>query len=130
MMIKAFVLVHNSVMDQLPSSIQVQEEGELRGGYSWVGDIGQWNAVLIVTTAARLDTVEVAAGNNALVLVRVSQAGGELDININGDALIKLNIWLTNRGFPTETNGSARQIIRRLFRRFLGRFELEQIDVN
>lgn len=135
---KAFCLVHDNVMSQLPDSIQVnflpaggQGGGQLIGGYSWVGKIGVWNAVLLTTTDARLDAVEAAAGNNALVLVRMTtDVRGELDIDINAPALTKLNTWLTNRGYATETNAPTRVILRQLFRRFLPDFTPEQVDVN
>jgi hypothetical protein len=127
---KAFALVHDNVMNQLPGAIQAQEGGVLRGGYSWVGSIGQWNAVLLVTTEARLDTVENAAGNNALVLVRMTEDRGELDIDINQAALTRLNTWLQARGIEVESRAQARTIIRKLFRRFLNRFESELVDVN
>lgn len=127
---KAFALVHDSVLDQLPGVVQASEAGTLRGGYSWVGKIGQWHAVLLVSTVARLNTVEANAGNNALVLVRMTEERGELDIDINQAALDKLNTWLTARGFEVESQVPARQIIRKLYRRFLGIFEPEQVDIN
>ncbi len=128
--IKAFAVVNDSVMDQLPGSIQVVDGVELIGGYSWVGRIGAWNALLLTTTPARLTTVENAAGNNAVVLVRMTtNARGELDIDIDAAALTKVNTWLTNRGFPTETNAPARAILSRLFKRFLPEFKPENLDV-
>lgn len=102
----------------------------MRGGYSWIGKIGQWNGLLLVSTDTRLDIVEANAGNNALVLVRMSDARGELDIDINQTALDRLNTWLQVRGFEIESRVQAKQIIRKLFRRFLGQFEQEVVDVN
>lgn len=129
--IKAFCVVNDTVMGNLPDSIHVVDNGTLIGGYSWVGKIGAWNALLLTTTDARLTTVETAAGNNALVLVRMStDTRGELDVDINAAALTKVNTWLTNRGFQTETNAPARAILRRLFKRFLPDFEPEQVDIN
>lgn len=128
---KAFALVHDTVLDQLPGAVQANEAGTLRGGYSWIGKIGAWNAVILVSTVARLNTVEANAGNNALILVRMSNDDrGELDIDINQAALDKLNTWLTARGFEVEAKVPARQIIRKLYRRFLGQFEPEQVDIN
>lgn len=129
--VKAFAVVNDSVMDNLPASIQVQDGGKLIGGYSWVGKIGAWNAVLLTTTPARLTTVENAAGNNAVVLVRMTaDERGELDIDIDGAAVTKVNTWLANRGYSTEGNDTARQILRRLFRRFSSEFEPKQVEIN
>lgn len=129
--VKAFAVVNDSVMDNLPGSIQVQDGGRLIGGYSLVGKIGAWNAILLTTTPARLTIVENTAGNNALVLVRMTaDERGELDIDVDGAALTKVNTWLANRGYSTETNAPARQILRRLFRRFSTDFEPEHVEIN
>lgn len=130
MIIKSFALIHDNVLSQLPSAIQTIDGSILRGGYSWIGKIGQWNGLLLVSTDTRLDIVEANAGNNALVLVRMSDARGELDIDINQTALDRLNTWLQVRGFEIESRVQAKQIIRKLFRRFLGQFEQEVVDVN
>ena len=129
--IKAFAVVNDSVMGNLPGSIQVQDGGRLIGGYSWVGKIGAWNAILLTTTPGRLTTVENAAGNNAVVLVRMTaDERGELDIDIDGAALAKVSTFLANRGYPVEENAPARQILRRLYKRFLPDFEPEQVEIN
>lgn len=128
---KAFVVCNNTVLAQLPAAIQATEAGVLIGGYSWVGTVGVWNALIIVSTAAQLDAFDAAAGAGYVELVRMTDdARPELEVNINGAVLTKLNTWLTARGFPTESTASNRVIIRRLFRRFLGAFELENVDVN
>lgn len=129
--IKAFAVVNNTVLSTLPADIQTDHNGSLLGGYVWVGRVGAWNGLLITTTDTKLDEWKIAAGNGALVLVTMTgDERGELDIDINGAALTKLNTWLQARGFSIETKASNRQIIRKLFRRLQANFEFEQVDVN
>lgn len=128
---KAFIVVNNTLLATLPAAIQVVDNGVLIGGYSWVGRIATWNALIVTTTDAQLTTFDTAAGAGCVVLVRMADdARPELDSSIDSATLTKLNNWLTARGFSAESTASNRVIIRRLFRRFLGQFELEDVDIN
>jgi len=130
--IKAFVVVNNAVLATLPGAIQLpDDDGVLVGGYNWVGRIATWNALLVTTTDAQLTAWDATAGAGCVVLVRMTDEGRiELDNNIDAATLTKLNTWLTARGFSTEITDTNRVIVRKLFRRFLSNFELEQVDVN
>lgn len=125
---KAFILVHNTVFDQLTETVLVRVNGELRGGWVWAGKLGQWNAVLVTTTENRLDAID--ASPNAILLVRMSDGRQELENDIDPVILTRLNTWLTARGITIEENAPIRQIIRKLFRRFETHFEIHAIEVN
>lgn len=125
---KAFILVHNTVFDQLTETVLVRVNGELRGGWVWAGKLGQWNAVLVTTTENRLDVID--ASPNAILLVRMSDGRQELENDIDPVILTRLNTWLTARGITIEENAPIRQIIRKLFRRFETHFEIHAIEVN
>jgi len=126
--VKSFILLNDSLLDNLLSSVQVSNSG----GFAFIGDAGNWAVVLVTTTDARMDTLLTAAGNNALELVRFStDERQELDASFNSTTLTKLNVWLVARGFPTEVNGqNVRPVLRRLAQRFLPDFEPEKWDIN
>lgn len=129
--VKAFCVVNNTILAGLPASIQVVDSGALVGGYTWIGRVGVWSGLLITTTDAQLTAWDAASGAGCVVIVRIADDNRiELDDNINGAVLTKLNTWLAARGFPTEGTGSNRAIIRKLMRRLQANFEFEQVDIN
>lgn len=129
--VKAFIVVNNVALATLPAAIQVTDSGALVGGYSWVGNVGVWNGLIVTTTDAQLTVFDASAGARCVVLVRMADDSRvELDSNLDSTTLTKLNTWLTVLGFPTEPTAPGRDIIRRLFRRLRGAFEFEQIDIN
>lgn len=130
MITKAFIVVNNTVFAQFPDVVQGLENGVLRGGYVFIGNVGQWNALMVVAPDTKLDELEQAAGNGIVVLGRLNEHQSGLEVDLDQPTLDRLNTWMTARGFPTETRRSRRQTVRRLFKRFFSDFEPEFVDVN
>lgn len=130
MITKAFIVANDTVFAQFPDAVQGVENGVVRGGYVFIGKVGVWNALLVVSPDTKFDELEQSAGNGMVVLGKLNEHQSGLEVDLDQSTLDRLNTWLTARGFPTETRRSRRQTVRRLFRRFFSDFEPEFVDVN
>jgi hypothetical protein len=102
-------------------------------GYNLIGSLGGWGAYLVSGTAAQLTALN--ALSQVVGICVITNSGdvrwAELDGNIAAAIRMKLNTWLSNRGYPTIPAGwTYRRVVREVFQRINAGFEIEAFDVD
>lgn len=101
-------------------------------GWVLCGKVGSWGAYLFSGTAAQLAAINALPQIFGICVVTESGdvKWAELDGTIASATRLKLNAWLTARGYPTIPAGATyKQVVLAVYQRLNALFELNAFDV-
>ncbi len=111
-----------------PGSPQIDMTVTPYAGHVYVGSIAGWGGYLISGTLAQLQALQATPQVVGIAMLTSNDTAKwkELDAVITPAMKVKLNTWLTARGWPTIPAGwTARQIINFAMKRLNPNFKIE-----
>ena len=100
-------------------------DGELMGGWGFIGNVGVWGAYIVYGTGAML--LELGGTTGAIGICTKNQ----LDNTVRAAVRTTLNTWLTNNDYPNfPADWTNRRLIKAIFKHFFPPYNLRSVDVG
>lgn len=125
------------IVDGAPTDPITVQRNQLWGGYAIIGGQGPWSAMLLTSTASRINTIDTQAQalGNLFILLAMGTKDDEAGSGYDWDALLDqadidfINGKIESANLPIDPitpDERKRQVVRRLYRYFDPAFEIEQ----